>query len=370
MNHPHYPQQSPTSRRIRTWIGPSLGLTLVLAITLLFGASPTLVAQQPTPRRRPPLKLHSAFQSKTIDFPKGTTRKYALFQPTRYNEDPNHKWPLILSLHGSGEVGKDGIKQTRVGLPLYIARQPDRFPFITLMPQAHTMWFRGEDAEAIWAILEQVCTKYRVDRERIYITGLSMGGFGTWELAAARPDIFAAAVPICGVANQETLPNLKRLPIWAFHGRLDTNVPVSGSRDAVDELKRLGAKPRYTEYRDLAHQCWDRAYDLSRKDQKLYHWLLKHRRRKPPRVIEYVFPRNSAQIWWLAGNVEKNRKKPARIRAEITKDHRVIIESDGVAAWNIQSSGKLLKPGTKISVSWNGAPLWDGVYNGRLDSDG
>ncbi|MFQ5410949.1 MAG: prolyl oligopeptidase family serine peptidase [Phycisphaerae bacterium] len=336
-------------------------------MTVLVGAASTLFARQPTTRRRPPLRLHSAFQMKTIEFPKGTTRKFALFLPTRYDEDPNHRWPLILTLHGSGEIGTDGIKQTRIGLPIHIARQPDRFPFITIMPQARTMWFRGEDAAAIWAILERVCAQYRVDRERLYITGFSMGGFGTWELAAARPDIFAAAVPICGVANSDTLPNIKRLPVWAFHGKLDKNVPVSGSREAVAELKRIGAKPRYTEYPDLGHQCWDRAYSLTHK--RLYQWLLEHRRRKPPRRIEYVFSSRRARVWWLAGRVEKDRKTPARIRAEITKDHRILIDSEGVAAWSIQSEGKPLKPGTKISVTWNGESVWEGLFQGRLDSN-
>ena len=222
--------------------------------------------------------------------PDGSIRRYAIFVPPQYDQDPDHKWPVILFLHGSGECGRDGIKQTRVGLPKTIVRRPNRFPFITVMPQAHTLWFGGEDAAAVWAALAAVGQEYRIDADRIFITGLSMGGFAAWEFASVRPDVFAAVVPVCGlVTNKMLLPNMRHVPVWAFHGRLDQNVPVTGSQEAVAELRRIGANPKYTEYPNLKHNCWKRAYADG--NMALWRWLLGQRRPPPPLAIDYVLTR-------------------------------------------------------------------------------
>lgn len=307
-------------------------------------------------------RLPRGFLSQSIRLPDGKVRKYAIYVPAQYNDDENHRWPVILFLHGSGECGTDGIRQTTVGMPVYVARLATRFPFIVVMPQAHQKWFRGEEATAVNLILEKVLHEYRTDRDRVYLTGLSMGGFAAWEMSVLRPDIFAAIVPVCGIAPKPFLKNIVNLPVWAFHGSLDKNVPVSGSREAVEELKRLGASPKYTEYPNLGHNCWDLAYD----NPELYRWFLQFRRQPPPRVIDYSFPGGITRIWWLVVEGEKQLKKPAHVRAEVHDDGKVEIVSEGVVGWAIISDADPIPPGREIDVSWNGKSIFQGKFTGVL----
>lgn len=340
------------------------GLGLILALAAI-PASAALGQRKTTPTQRATSGLADIFQAKSIKMPDGSQRRYALFVPPQYDDAPSHRWPVILFLHGSLLCGQDGVKQTRKGLPRYIVTRPDRFPFITIMPQAHAMWFRGEEARAVWLILDAVLKQYRADPDRVYITGLSMGGYGTWELAMARPDVFAAAIPIAGEGNKAFVSNIRNLPVWAFHGRLDHNVPVSGSREPVAELRRLGAKPNYTEYPNLPHECWDRAYAT----KGLWRWLLKQRRPPPPRVIDHVFPRQLARIWWLGALAEEGRTQPAHIHAEITEQQgqkHVELTSEGIAAFSLVSESNPLKPGDSLTITWNGKPLGRGQFTGRL----
>lgn len=328
-------------------------------------ASTALGQQVPTSTRKSTGGLADIFQAKSIQMPDGSERKYALYVPPQYDDAPSHRWPVILFLHGSVLCGQDGIKQTYKGLPKYITSRPDRFPFITIMPQAHAMWFRGEEAHAVWIILDAVLRQYRADPDRIYVTGLSMGGYGTWELAMTRPDIFAAAIPIAGAGNQAFVSNVRHLAIWAFHGKLDRNVPVSGSREPIAELQRLGAEPRYTEFADLPHECWDRAYAT----QGLWRWLLKQRRSPPPPIIDHTFPGKGAQVWWLTALAEEGRSQPSRIHAEITErqgQKHLELTSEGVAAFAITSESDPLKPGDTLTITWNGKLLGSGRFTGQL----
>ncbi|RIK66794.1 MAG: hypothetical protein DCC65_08685 [Planctomycetota bacterium] len=307
-------------------------------------------------------RLPRGFLARALKMPDGKSRKYAIFIPPQYNDDVNHRWPVILFLHGSGEIGADGIRQTTVGMPVYVARLAARFPFIVVMPQAHKMWFRGEEATAVSLIMEEVHHDYRTDRDRVYLTGLSMGGFATWEMSIFRPDLFAAIVPVCGIAPLQYIKNIVHIPVWAFHGSLDKNVPVSGSRDAVAELKRLGASPKYTEYPNLGHKCWDLAYD----NPELYRWMLQFRRPPPPRVIDYSFPAGIVRVWWLVVEGEKKPKRPPHVRAEIRDDGRVEIVSEGVIGWALISDAEPLPPGREIDVTWNGKPVFKGKFEGIL----
>lgn len=300
--------------------------------------------------------------SRTVEGPDKKQRKYAIFVPPQYEIDENHRWPVILFLHGSGELGVDGIKQTTIGMPVYVARNAARFPFIVIMPQAHQMWFRGQEAAALWAMLEDVHASFRTDRDRVYLTGLSMGGFAAWELAVMRPDVFAAVAPVCGVAPKPFLKNIVDLPVWAFHGGLDRNVPVSGSREAVEELKRLGASPRYTEYPNLAHNCWDEAYE----NPELYRWFLQYRRKTSPKVIDYTLPATASRVWWLAVEAATGQKQPAHVRAEVGDDGRVNITSEGVVGWALVSNSEPLVPGSEIDVTWNGRPVYKGAFDGVI----
>jgi poly(3-hydroxybutyrate) depolymerase len=338
---------------------------LLLALVILAPGSPSPAQSRPaaTTRGDGQRRLPRGFLRKTIALPDGQRRRYAVFVPPQYALHPEHNWPVILFLHGSGERGGNGIKQTRIGLPTIAARHPMKFPFILVMPQAKDMWYRGSEAAAAWTILDEVHREYRTDRDRVYLTGLSMGGFGTWELAARRPDVFAAIVPVCGVAPLPYLSNLVNVPVWAFHGALDDRVPVSGSRDAVAELKRLGAEPKYTEYPHVNHFCWDDAYGTP----ELLPWLLKHRRPPPPAVIDYVWPAGRSRVWWLAVEAEAKLKEPARVHVEIQDGGRVIIESENTRAWGLVSEAPPLAPGMEIEIVWNKKLIYRGPFEGVLN---
>ncbi len=306
--------------------------------------------------------LPPGFILKQIKMPDGTTYKYGLFIPPQYEWNSTHKWPVILFLHGSGEVGNKGLKQLKVGLPPRIGTRSDRFPFITICPQAHARWFREQDAAAVWAILDAVLEEYRADPDRVYLTGLSMGGFATWEFACAHPDRFAAIAPICGAGPIEFMSNIVNLPVWAFHGEADNNVPVDNSRRLIAELKRLGAEPIYTEYEKIGHNSWDQAYA----EAELYRWFLKHRRPAPPRVIDYRLPSQVAKIWWLTVEANPEADEPPHVRAEILDGNRVAIRSTGVAAFQLTSEGEPLQPGSQIEINWNGVDVYKGAFEGTL----
>jgi len=301
--------------------------------------------------------------AREIELPNGTKHKYVVFIPPQYALQKDHRFPVVLFLHGSGECGTDGIKHTTVGLPRLLAAAPKDHPFIVVMPQARTLWFRGDNLHAAWAALEATLNRYRTDPDRIYLTGLSMGGFGAWEMAAARPDVFAAAVPICGVAPMPYVANLVNLPVWAFHGALDRNVPVQGSRDAIAELRRLGGTPRYTEYPDGDHFCWDRAYGTP----ELWKWLLEQKRGQPPREVDYRLPPGSAQqVWWLLAKASGESPEPAHIRVTIQDGGRVEVQSERIVAWAIRSETHPLEIGNPVSAAWNGHEVFRGQFEGIL----
>ena len=153
---------------------------------------------------------------------------YLLFLPESYNNDQETKWPLILFLHGIGERGNDLDLLKIHGIPK-IVEQEKKFPFIAISPQCPIDYDWRDEAmqENVLDLLEETLNNYRVDNNRVYITGLSMGGYGTWALAAKIPNLFAAAVPICGGGEPSTASLMKDLPIWVFHGRKDTVVPLS-----------------------------------------------------------------------------------------------------------------------------------------------
>lgn len=306
--------------------------------------------------------LPPTFHEKILTLPDKSTWKYVVYVPPQYEDDPDHRWPVILFLHGSGEIGTDNRRHTGVGLPAHIRRNPDKFPFIVVMPQAHSMWFRGANGAAAWGALDATLRDYRADPDRVYLTGLSMGGFGAWELAILQPNVFAAVVPICGEAPTEYLSNMVDVPVWAFHGSDDPNVPVSGSREAVKALKALGGKPKYTEYPNKGHKVWDEVYGSN----QLYRWLLKQRRKPPPRVIDYRLLTPLARVWWLSARAEEGQERTARIRAEIGADGRIDVNTDGVLAWAIISDREPLKPGDEITLVLNDVEVYKGKFSGVL----
>jgi predicted peptidase len=194
-----------------------------------------------------------------------------LFLPKDYEADAARQWPLILFLHGAGERGSDLNKVRRHGLPTVTDRQPD-FPFIVISPQcpAGTYWpYLVDDLNDL---LDRTLKQYRVDPQRIYLTGMSMGGYGTFYLSMAYPERFAALAPICGGGDPSRASRIKHLPIWVFHGARDNIVPIEESEIMVSALRKTGANVQFTVYPNANHDSWTETYN----NPELYEWFLRH----------------------------------------------------------------------------------------------
>jgi pimeloyl-ACP methyl ester carboxylesterase/prenyltransferase beta subunit len=201
--------------------------------------------------------------------PEAGGRKYTLYLPPGY--DGAKPFPVVLFLHGKGECGRDGVLPSLVGLGPAIVNRPEGIPAIVVFPQAVETWKAGsDDARVALAILDEVCTTFKTDRRRVVVTGLSMGGTGSWELAAAHPERFSAVVPVCGKGKPEGARSLAGLPLWAFVGDQDSNEVVQNNRTMIEAIVAAGGLPKYTEYRDVEHNSWDRAYN----NRALVDWML------------------------------------------------------------------------------------------------
>jgi len=220
-------------------------------------------------------------QSITVDKVKKQEARFLLYLPEDYQKKEAAKWPLMMFLHGAGERGGD-LNRVKVHGPPMLAEKGQKFPFIIVSPQCPKgqVW----DAEVLLALLDHVCKKYRVDQSRQYLTGLSMGGYGTWSLGIAHCDRFAAIAPICGGGNFIKIYNasgakgaaLRSLGVWAFHGAKDNVVKLSESEKMVAGLKKFGhPNPKLTVYPEARHNSWTKTYD----NPELYAWFLKHARK-------------------------------------------------------------------------------------------
>jgi predicted peptidase len=221
----------------------------------------------------------------------GRTYPYVVYVPRNY--DPSRSWPVILFLHGAGERGSHGIRATQIGVAAAIRSHPERVPAIVVFPQApdDSRWL-DEPADAAMAALDHAMGEFHGDRHRVYLTGLSMGGYGTWHLAMAHPDRWAALVVVCGglfphpsttSVRQSplnagadpyaiTARKVRHLPIWIFHGVDDTVIPVDESRRMHDALVHEGARDlHYTEYPDVGHNAWEKAYG----EEAMWEWLFR-----------------------------------------------------------------------------------------------
>lgn len=195
---------------------------------------------------------------------------YLLYLPEGYGKEEK-AWPLVLFLHGAGESG-DNLEKVKKHGPPKLIEAGKSFPCIVVSPQSPG---RGWRPETLNALLDDVEAKYKVDKDRVYLTGLSMGGFGTWALAAEHPERFAALVPICGGGNPADAAKLKNLPIWVFHGAKDRAVPPSRSEAMVKALREAGAKNvQFTLYPDADHDSWTATYD----NPEVWTWLFKQKR--------------------------------------------------------------------------------------------
>lgn len=201
--------------------------------------------------------------------------KYLLYVPNDYESDPDKEWPMIVFLHGSGERGND-LEKVKVHGPPKLIAQGKPMPFVVLSPQcpSNADW----DTETLIALVKQVASRYRVNEKRVYLTGLSMGGAATWDLAMAYPEYFAAIAPVCGPVNRNypaKAAELKNLPIMAFHGAMDDVVPVSGAAVMIKTLQDIGNPARIVIYPDANHDSWTATYE----NPELYKWFMQQERK-------------------------------------------------------------------------------------------
>ncbi len=208
------------------------------------------------------------------------TYAYSVYVPPTYRADK--PWPMILFLHGSGERGEDGFKQTEVGIGRAIRLNSQRVPAIVVMPQCRRddVWWSPKMTDMVLACLNETGRQYHLDPQQLYLTGLSLGGGGCWHFGALLDGRFAAIAPICAIHEerldepQSLVPRLAKLPLAVYHGALDQAVPVTDSRRMVQTLTEAGAKVRYTEYEDGTHGIWDRVYA----DAEFWNWLFAQHR--------------------------------------------------------------------------------------------
>lgn len=231
----------------------------------------------------------------------GETLPYRLFVPKDY--DTNKTYPLIVFLHGAGERGNDNEKQLKHAQFLRFAapQVQAKHPCFIVAPQCPATKIADNGSQHQWVqvpwgakkphdtpkkpsdslrltmeLLDALDKEYSIDPARRYATGLSMGGYGTFDLVVRRPDYFAAAVPICGGADNSRAKDIAHVPMWIFHGDQDSAVPVDRSRSIVAALKAAGASPRYTEYKGQGHFVWGPAYN----EPALVDWLFAQKRAK------------------------------------------------------------------------------------------
>lgn len=255
---------------------PRLHLLVYLPLLLALSACSS-------PKNSNPMKPGQTAQKFSIERKQVLAADYLLFLPDGYGADTTKRWPLILFLHGAGERGTNLSLVAKHGPPKIDTTQTN-FPFIVVSPQcpAGKIWSN----DLLLALLDEVETKYAVDTRRVYLTGLSMGGFGTWSLGLCHPEKFAAIAPICGGSetiriilarnyDAATLAQMKSLGIWAFHGTKDTSVMQEESERMVALLKKVGCENvKLTIYPEAGHDSWTQTYA----NPELFAWLLQHSR--------------------------------------------------------------------------------------------
>lgn len=239
--------------------------------------------------------METGFLDRSVEID-GVTYPYQVYVPRDY--DPAVPWPVVLFLHGAGERGDDGLRQTEVGIGRAIRLDPERYAAIVVMPQspADSSW-QGDPARAALAALDTTEAELSTDPDRVYLTGISLGGNGTWYLAYHHPERFAALVPVCGWVDrgghlaagpaegpgtryERVARRLAHLPIWIWHGEMDSVVPVEESRAMAGALEAAGARVRYTELPGIDHNAWDPAFG----SRMLTDWLFEQKRREGNRA--------------------------------------------------------------------------------------
>ena len=268
--------------------------TVTTATTV--AATTTATAKKPDPKMTAVSKLidpNTAFKKESFAASNGLTLPYRIFVPEDYSEE--YAYPVVLLLHGAGERGTDNEAQLKhVVSNLYVKKTSPFYHAIVIVPQCpanmqwvDTPWANGnysienvpisKPMTAVVELLDSVIETYSVNTDRQYVTGLSMGGFGTWDLIMRYPDRFAAAIPYCGGADPSQAENLAKIPIWTFHDTQDTSVPVSGTQEVVAAIKAAGGTLiTYKETTGLGHNVWSSGSQTP----SLSTWLFEQRKDK------------------------------------------------------------------------------------------
>jgi len=238
-------------------------------------------------------RVETGFLNREIRL-KGITYRYQVYVPYGWTPKSKEKTPILLALHGSGERGNEGMWQTQVGIAVAVRDHPERWPFVIVMPQCPypNHWPDHEMLMLAMKALDQASAEFNGAPERTYLTGLSLGGYGAWELLHNYPHRFAAvAIVASGIfwsyaperwqrqtaLVQEYSTRAAHTPLWLFHGTLDTTVLLKESELMYEALKAIGGDVRLWEYAGLSHDSWRRAYD----EPELPHWLLAHSLNQP-----------------------------------------------------------------------------------------
>jgi predicted peptidase len=230
------------------------------------------------------------FEARTFEGAGGEKLGYRLLKPKDY--DPNRKYPLVLFMHGAGERGDNNKAQLVHGMNDFASDEVmSKYPAFVIAPQCpnNKKWVEVDWSAAkhtspekpsislqlTFDAMAALQKEFSIDDKRIYVTGLSMGGYGTWDAAARRPDYFAAAAPICGGGDEGDAKKLAKVPIWAFHGDKDGAVKVERTRNMIAAIKEAGGEPKYTEYPGVGHDSWSATY----RNPEFYAWLFAQQRK-------------------------------------------------------------------------------------------
>lgn len=267
---------------------PGNNQVYLLAHVLIFGLAAVLMLASPA--RADVQAGRDQPEPRVFTDGDGATMPYLLLKPRDY--DPQKHYPLVLFYHGAGERGADNHVQWRNGVEIFQkAENREKFPCFVIAPQcpAGKQWVNvpwGDDSEIqpaepsrqlklSLAILKSVEHEFSIDANRLYVAGLSMGGFATWDVITRYPDLFAAAVPVCGGGDEKQAAKIKDLPIWAFHGSADTTVKTIRSRNMIAAIKEAGGNPKYTEYPGVGHGSWVPAF----KEPQLLTWMFEQKKK-------------------------------------------------------------------------------------------